>query len=293
MTILKKGSQNAHVTKLQKLLTLTADGIFGSGTEAAVKAFQKSHGLIADGIVGNATWNALEGSQATSWLRDNRNLTGTHLALSGASVAVLNSITKYGNFVNLLAEELTVSPAAAHAVIAVESAGMGMDPATNLPIIRFEAHVFWRKYGKYHPNDFAWSFNKDEPWKDQKYQGEPIHVIGQQDREWKSLNRARRYNEEKAIESTSFGAGQIMGWHWHKLGFDSAIDFFNNMRLDERQQLLAMFDLITINPTMLTALQELDWWTFAYHYNGSGQPELYSKWLRERHSIAEKILSGI
>ena len=35
------------------------DGVFGSGTEAAVMAFQASQGLNPDGIVGNATRNAL------------------------------------------------------------------------------------------------------------------------------------------------------------------------------------------------------------------------------------------
>src|SRR4051794_29848598 len=43
----------------QRRLGVSADGVFGPGTLAAVKAFQRAHGLTADGIVGPATWAAL------------------------------------------------------------------------------------------------------------------------------------------------------------------------------------------------------------------------------------------
>jgi peptidoglycan hydrolase-like protein with peptidoglycan-binding domain len=45
----------------QGFLTGNADGIFGRGTEQAVKQFQQSHGLTADGLAGNATLTALYG----------------------------------------------------------------------------------------------------------------------------------------------------------------------------------------------------------------------------------------
>jgi uncharacterized protein with LGFP repeats len=53
------GSRGADVKYLQTKLKLTADGIFGAKTKAAVIAFQKSKGLTADGIVGPKTWAAL------------------------------------------------------------------------------------------------------------------------------------------------------------------------------------------------------------------------------------------
>ena len=53
--ILKKGSKGEEVKSIQKVLGQSADGIFGSGTESAVKAWQTKNGLPADGIVGPAT----------------------------------------------------------------------------------------------------------------------------------------------------------------------------------------------------------------------------------------------
>ncbi len=38
---------------------ITADGVFGPQTEAAVRLFQKVNGLAVNGIVGQATWRKL------------------------------------------------------------------------------------------------------------------------------------------------------------------------------------------------------------------------------------------
>lgn len=72
---LKKGARGESVRALQLLLigcsgepaervknTGGADGVFGAGTVAAVKAFQKLHGLTVDGIVGKNTWAKLLGA---------------------------------------------------------------------------------------------------------------------------------------------------------------------------------------------------------------------------------------
>tara|TARA_R100001510_G_C7655134_1_gene214095 strand:+ start:2498 stop:3415 length:918 start_codon:yes stop_codon:yes gene_type:complete len=57
--LLKKGSKGLEVKQLQKALGVSADGIFGAGTEAVVKKFQEDNGLDADGIVGSKTWEAI------------------------------------------------------------------------------------------------------------------------------------------------------------------------------------------------------------------------------------------
>tara|TARA_R110001606_G_scaffold163286_1_gene307451 strand:+ start:576 stop:1493 length:918 start_codon:yes stop_codon:yes gene_type:complete len=57
--LLKRGSKGSQVKELQTALELSADGIFGAGTDAAVRRFQSENGLTADGIVGTKTWEAI------------------------------------------------------------------------------------------------------------------------------------------------------------------------------------------------------------------------------------------
>lgn len=65
MNTLKNGSRGTQVKVLQWLLSAnghdcgTADGIFGSKTLAALKAYQKKKGLTADGICGKNTWKTI------------------------------------------------------------------------------------------------------------------------------------------------------------------------------------------------------------------------------------------
>ena len=61
--LLKKGSKGEEVKQLQAKLGLGADGVFGSGTEAAVKKWQTANGLTADGIVGEGTWTKMFGEK--------------------------------------------------------------------------------------------------------------------------------------------------------------------------------------------------------------------------------------
>lgn len=74
LPVVKRGQTGTHVAKVQALLATEGaiasntfdanhkpDGIFGPGTEAAVKSFQTSKGLTADGIVGENTWSKLLG----------------------------------------------------------------------------------------------------------------------------------------------------------------------------------------------------------------------------------------
>lgn len=63
MKTIKKGSKGDDVKTLQNCLGLKADGIFGTLTENAVKAFQKANNMVSDGIVGPKTWEKLLSSK--------------------------------------------------------------------------------------------------------------------------------------------------------------------------------------------------------------------------------------
>ena len=65
VAVLRQGSQGNEVKEVQRRLrewgyySGAVDGIYGSGTAEAVRAFQKKNGLTADGVVGKATYAAL------------------------------------------------------------------------------------------------------------------------------------------------------------------------------------------------------------------------------------------
>ncbi|MGW9211914.1 C40 family peptidase [Embleya sp. NPDC055664] len=78
-TYISQGANNGCVTELQRLLrshghNISADGIFGSGTYAAVRRFQSQAGLAVDGIVGPSTKNALYNSNTGGAVSNPRNL---------------------------------------------------------------------------------------------------------------------------------------------------------------------------------------------------------------------------
>lgn len=77
--VLRQGSKGGEVKEVQRRLKQwgyysgAVDGIFGSGTKKAVVAFQKKNGLTADGVVGKATYAALGMNDSYNALIGNSN----------------------------------------------------------------------------------------------------------------------------------------------------------------------------------------------------------------------------
>ena len=59
----ERGDRGATVRKLQRLLHVRADGVFGKTTFRKLKRFQRRRGMTADGVAGPATWRALKRSR--------------------------------------------------------------------------------------------------------------------------------------------------------------------------------------------------------------------------------------
>jgi putative chitinase len=81
--ILKVGSKGDDVKKLQAKLGLAADGVFGPGTEKAVKKWQIDHDLNPDGVVGDGTWSKMFGSTEKVVIKEDKVITPSSPSSSG------------------------------------------------------------------------------------------------------------------------------------------------------------------------------------------------------------------
>lgn len=154
------------------------------------------------------------------------------------------------------------------AFISVESGGRGFAKDTGKLIIQFEPHWFMRK-SPYTPSG-AWSINK----------------IEKQSKEWEAFNSAFSHNPDAAMQSTSIGLPQIMGFHYARLGYQSAGDMWDDFKRSETHQIKALIKFIETDSRLLKALLEKDWHKVAMIYNGTGYAALAHRLGREPYNIS-------
>ena len=154
------------------------------------------------------------------------------------------------------------------AFIEVESGGKGFDEKTGKIIIQFEPSWF-KKKAPYAPSG-AWSLNKVEV----------------QSKEWIAFNDAFRKDPNAAMESTSIGMPQIMGFHWGRLGYKSVGEMWDDFKCGEYQQVLALVRFIKTDSKLYEALRKRDWHTVASIYNGKNYKEMAKVWKREAYNIS-------
>lgn len=239
--ILKKGDTGDDVALLQRRLTRAGfpspeTHIFDHATESAVMTLQKARGLVIDGVVGNKTLAALLAGFAMS-----EHLTDADLVKA--------------------ADTLGVPVAAIRAVNEVESRGEGFLP-DGRAVILFERHVFYKRLKAQGLDADALSA---------KYPNivspTPGGYMGGA-AEYTRLAIAERIDTDAAHESASWGAFQIMGYHWQALAYSSVADFVARMQNSEGDHLDAFVRFVAADTALLSALKGKKWAAFAKGYNG-------------------------
>ena len=161
------------------------------------------------------------------------------------------------------AKKLGVESAVLRALIEVECKGSGFN-ADNTPVILFERHVMRQRLIANGQPKIADQMMIKRPDLCSKADGGYGLYSAQHGR----LNAASQYHRTSALESASWGIGQVMGYHWKVLGYASLQAFINAMYKDEVSQLEAMCRYIQVNG-LVSTLKNKDWKAFARGYNGS------------------------
>lgn len=251
MTTLRYGDRGTDVRVLQNRLNniagagLVADGIYGAGTEQAVRAFQRSRGLVADGIAGPKTQSALVGGDCSQLLQ-NANLVAA-------------------------AERLGLPLATIYAVNEVESSGAGF-LGNGKPKVLFERHQMYRQLcTPRYPDDDAAALKRHADELAAQYPSLVNRTPGGYaggTAEHQRLAQARLIDDTAALESASWGAFQIMGYHAVRLGYESVQAFATAMASGEPAQFDAFVRFIEADTALMKALKARKWADFARLYNG-------------------------
>ena len=160
------------------------------------------------------------------------------------------------------AQALDVPVAALKAVMEVECRGSGFN-ADGTPVILFERHIFYRQLLSSGLSGLAKRAVKERPDLCNPVMGGYGPASSQHGR----LAAATLYDRACALESASWGLGQVMGYHWRSLGYPTLQHFVNAMYRSEADQLDALCQFIRYNG-LTDALRNGRWALFASRYNG-------------------------
>ena len=258
MRTLRYRSNSPDVFVLEELLVqlgyqVHISNFFGKDTHEAVLDFQQKNSLVVDGIVGLKTWAKL--------------------------IAKKEGLTKFNkkflseDDLKAFAEKFDVPLAAVKAVNEVESSGKGF-LIDGRPRILFEGHIFWKqlKLRGLDPTSFQEERLKNvlyKSWTKKHYEG------GEQ--EYDRLEKAAGMSDIDAVHdaayaSASYGAFQIMGFHYNSLGYSSVDSFVADMYTHESAHLDAFGMYCKVN-NLIRHMQSQDWTKFALGYNGPQQAQ--------------------
>ena len=166
-----------------------------------------------------------------------------------------------------LSVQFGIEAAALASFIMTETGGKGFDEKTGKILIQFEPKWF-KKHVPYAPSGL-WSVNK----------------VDVQSKEWLAFNDAFKNNADGAMKSTSIGLGQIMGFHYKRLGFKTVGEMWDHAKKSLENQVWQICKFIETDKELKKAIVAKNWHKIASIYNGSGYLELARKIGREPYNI--------
>lgn len=187
------------------------------------------------------------------------------------------------------AAEYQVPVASVKAIVEVEASGDGF-LTDGRPKILFEAHHFGKRTG--------YKFNASHPDVSVRSWDEAKLLYKGGEREYDRLAEARALDETAALESASWGAGQVMGFNWKSLGYASVKDFVRAVQTPGGQ-MDAMMRYCKTNSLLdeMRRFPEMDACrAFAEGYNGSGAIDVYGPKIQKafmKHSSGSAQPSSI
>ncbi|MEO1702766.1 MAG: N-acetylmuramidase domain-containing protein [Pseudomonadota bacterium] len=161
-----------------------------------------------------------------------------------------------------VAQARGIEPAALLAVCEVESGGRAFAIVEHRrePLIRFEGHYFDRLLSGV-AREKARTLGLASP------RAGAVKNPRSQAGRWALLDRARSIDDAAALQSCSWGIGQVMGAHWKTLGFSSPQALVREARSGVSGQVTLMVRFVERNE-LLPFLKNRDWAGFARRYNG-------------------------
>ncbi|MCP3961995.1 MAG: DUF3380 domain-containing protein [bacterium] len=216
---------------------------------------------------------------------------------SASQKGIARTWNRQGGMLGFLSEVLETEPASSIAVLYTESAGRGFG-ADGRMIIRFENHVFWRRWGKKHPDVFNkhFKYSSTKSWQGHMFRATPNGTWqkfhGKQTEEWKVLDFARKLDDDAALRSISMGGPQIMGFNHSAIGYETPREMFDNFQSDVRYHVLGLFDFMKgagCTSQMLEALRLKKFEDFAARYNGPGQASVYGHRIEQYHDMFQAL----
>lgn len=160
------------------------------------------------------------------------------------------------------------------ALIAVETCGFGF-LSDRRPKILFERHVFHRRTGGRHAAHADISAPAAGGY------------LGGGD-EYARLERAMQLDRQAALDSASWGLGQIMGYHATGLGYPDTEAMVARFGEGEDEQLAGAQRFISANPPLRQAFAHKEWTRVAFLYNGAAYARHgYHRRLAQFHDLYE------